>query len=123
MLEPAIEPRLVEKRDQLRSRTALTAGTGGALERSGSLLIDFFTDHAGALANSRRLGLPLVLVMDTFEELLIAYAGQLEPLLKWLQFVQGNDGFHDIRLILSGRAVETLKQGENPRPGSWPRSI
>ncbi len=107
LIEPALEAALAADRDLFRQRTTRAGTSGGQVEKSSTALIEFCTTLAGLLRQTGRLSKPLVLVMDTFEELLVVSLARIELLSDWLALLR-LVGFTDIRLILSGRAVEAI---------------
>ncbi|ESX27545.1 cold-shock protein [Mesorhizobium sp. LSHC440B00] len=108
LIEPGIDEELAESRDIFRSRIA-NAGPSGQVEKSSTELIEFFATVGKLLANKPRLAHPLVFVLDTFEELLAAGAGRFDLLSDWLGQLRQQVPFPEIRIILSGRAIDSVK--------------
>lgn len=109
LAEPSIDKRLSELRTTLRQRLAarLSESLGG-YEVQKSYLLEMFKECRKLLPAQGRRSMPLVIVADTFEEVLIAGEERVATISDWLGSIRDLIGWQEIRVIIAGRAIDSI---------------
>jgi hypothetical protein len=102
--EPRLDAALSETRRDLRHQ--LKSATN--YELSDSAVLATVGQWEALFQGSPRLEQPLVFLMDTFEEVLVASEARVQTLARWASKLCTQVGFKHMRVIFFGRAVEAI---------------
>lgn len=107
LAEPAADAALSQSRVELR-HVAASMTDIGAYESTRSTLLGVNTRWRDALAGTTALQRPLVLVLDTFEEVLGVSEERLRTISDWVADLVEQVGFTRLSMIISGRAANDI---------------
>ncbi len=108
LLEPDLDAIFSDCRRKLRQALASITSTG-RYERTQSAVLATFSEWATNFAGRPRLEWPLILLMDTFEEVLLGQEARLHTLAEWAIKLRNHVGFANIRIMFFGRAIEIIE--------------
>jgi len=100
---PELDDRLADFRGELRKRTQAAADLHGYAATS-SLASGALSGLSRIVSDSSLNGAPVILVLDTFEEVMVRGKYETESVFTWLDGLQREAGLGPLRVVISGRA-------------------
>ena len=89
--------------------SSYTRATTSSFEAEASIHSIMWSVWAGSVGHSLGAQRPVLLILDTFEEVLVRGGGETEYILNWLNSTSGEGGL-SLKVLLSGRASPTEEQ-------------